>query len=302
MSLTAAVVGACSPQLYDQATYTSDDMYSAHDREAIIQKQQARYAAAERLRAERMNQWSNILGYEQQTAANVEIVDISSYQTPYGERLLALSNETYQRPSSYYQLEYNNANLEMLSAYDPAEYNAYIDDLGNIVVSPKYISSMYGSWGDPYGASWVYGYPTWGYYSTFGYPRYGWYDWQFGTTFGYYAPYYDPWWGYSPYYYGYYGGYGWHRPYPNYYGGGAPRRTTLVKRADPYTAPSAATSPPGGGTVRRKDGSTVGRSTGTTYNRGGSTTTSPSSTSPTRVTQPTSTTPSSGQSVNAIGR
>ena len=75
-------------------------------------------------------------------------------------------------------------------------------------VEPKYISSMFGTWGATNVTiavgSWYYGWESpyyyYGYGAWWGYPRYSWWDWNWGIC---YNPYYSWWgcgWG-SPWYY-----------------------------------------------------------------------------------------------------
>lgn len=266
----------CSPLIYDQMTYSADDMYATHDQKAIAAKEVQEAQAAEQLKELRKAQWATTLGY------TTTIIDTKEYQTPYGEKLLALSADTYQRPTSYYSLEYQEATLERLANYDPAIYNATVSNSGEITIEPKYRSSIYGAWDDPYyAASWAYGYPS---------P----YSWSIGLG---YSPYYSNYWGYSPYYSPYYYPYWGYRPLPPpYYSTTSYRKPTLVRKADPYRAPSSAIS--SGGT-RQVSGATVGSSSGSTYSRGGS-----SSSSATRVPSIQSpSTPSAPQrQVNSIGR
>ncbi len=270
----------CSQAFYQPTTFATDDLYADHNRDEIIKEQQAEAKARQRLEDQRKAYWANELGLNNDRVMS-SLQDSESYNTPYGAKLAALStSDEYQRPSSYYNLQQDET-LNTLAKYDPSEYDAYINSRGNVVVEPKYVNSMYGTWGSPYYTpyAWNYGYPHWGYYASWGYPRYSWWDYNYNFGWGY------NWgWGYSPYYYGWggypYYGYNWYRPThrpPHWgggYGGSRPSHS-IVKRPNIYNSPSSATG------QRRSDGSTVGRSTRSTYNRGGSTRSSNYS-SPTR--------------------
>lgn len=236
--LSAGVVG-CSSAYYASSGYTNDDLYALHDKTAIARKQQAK-AEAEKAAAEaRRAQWEARLaeaeaaaaenGYYEYNSNPYEDILADDYESAYARRLRGFESPTYKMPSSYYNFRYGSA-FTYATAYDPAFYNIIISG-DQVWVEPKYITSMFGTWGgSPYYGGWYFGWnysPSW-----WGYPRYGWGGWNWG--FG--ISWYDPWWGYGHPYWGPgwrpgWGG-GWHgahhwasRPH-NYRldGGGRPSR------------------------------------------------------------------------------
>ncbi len=272
-----------TPSLYAKGgvSYYSDDMYGVHSQEKITQQKVAEEYAQQAMEELRMAQWADLLGIEvDQLARQGE-----EYNTAFGEKLRALANEEYQLPDSYYEYSYQSA-LEELAQYDPELYNASISSTGELSIEPKYISSIYGVWGDPYyDYSWFYGYPAYGYapyayYSMWGYPYS---NWWFGARFGFNYNYYNPWWGG---YYGWGGGFGWgwgpgwgfgysgyggwyqpHHHAPNNRpngpsgGGSSSAGRNIVRRASSTQSPSSSSSTRSSAT-RNSDGSTVGRSSG----------------------------------------
>ncbi|MFI3247621.1 MAG: hypothetical protein R3Y39_00635 [Rikenellaceae bacterium] len=313
--MAITLFSGCSQSFYQPTTLTTDDMYSTHNRDAIIKEQANIEAARAALIEQRKAYWAEELGLQTPTQTQTSL-STGSYSSPYAEKLAMLSaSSEYQLPSTYYEMQYDEA-LNELANYDPSQYNAYLTNDGEVVVESKYINSMYGTWGDPYFNSyaWTYGYPRWSYYSAWGYPRYSWWDYNYnfgwGFGFGYSPYYYGSWWGGYPYF-----GYNWYRPSyrpPHYGGGGSSRPKSIVRQPNISNSPSSAVG------RRNVDGSTVGRSSGSTYNRGGttrsnsSTTTRsstqsysrPSSTSAPSMSRPS--TPSGGsspsRSTNRIGR
>lgn len=221
----------------------SDDLYSVHDKTAI---------AAKESKSPQAKQSDN--GYF--NGYNAVLAD--SYESAYARRLHGFSSPTYRMPSSYYSWRYSDA-FHYASAYDPAFYNVVVS--GDMVwVEPKYITSMFGSWGatviPSYG--WYYGWNDPFYYWNSSY-RYGWY-----YGWGWNSPYY---WGWGYPYYPYH-----HHPhhYPHHY--------------PPY-AGSGSVGNTGHHQIHRP--STVGRNPGasTPADRGGYT--RPSSSSAERASQPT---------------
>ncbi len=189
-----------------------DDMYGVHSVKAIAEREQVAELA-------------NLVYSGEDSNGNNPYIDIlaDDYDSAYARRLRGFNSPTYRMPSSYYNLAYSSA-MTYASAYDPAFYNVIV--MGDEVwVEPRYISSMFGSWGAPsyfnfnysfggwYGGG-MYGGGMWGYnpYSWWGYPRYSWWDWNYGYNYnpywgGYYNPYYGPYWG---------GGYISYKPAHNY--------------------------------------------------------------------------------------
>ena len=96
-------------------------------------------------------------------------------------------------PSSYYNFRYGGS-FTYATAYDPAFYNIIISG-DQVWVEPKYITSMFGTWGGSvYVDPWYYGWtrPYWGAWGpSFSFGSWG---WSFGFN-GWYNPWYDPWWG-----------------------------------------------------------------------------------------------------------
>ncbi|MFI3258839.1 MAG: hypothetical protein R3Y16_01950 [Rikenellaceae bacterium] len=313
--MMAALISSCAPALRGDVAYSDDDLYATHNRETIKADQVQKAYNRQMLMENRMEQWAQILGIEVDVLARRD----ESYNTPYGEKLRALAGDEYELPASYYEYKYQAA-LEELSEYDPYYYTAEFDIDGDIRISPKYISAIYGVW-NAYGYrdySWSYGYPHWNHYWTWGYPYNSWMSWNY--SFGYY----NPWWGDYPYYfvpgvgyiygndYLYYGfGYSsWYSPFhrPIFYMGGiggggvSSKRSLIVRQASAYQSPSSSI-------YRNADGSTVGRSsvynpTGSqsqsTYNRSTTYNSTTTYSSPSRTTStPASTTP---VKTNSIGR
>ena len=181
----------------------SDDLYSIHNKIAIAERQkaeaelakaqyeaqQAQYEATlAKIKAEAAQQGVTISSGENFNAYDAVLAD--SYESAYARRLYGFSSPTYRMPSSYYSLRYSDA-FFYASAYDPAFYNVMVS--GDMVwVEPKYVTSMFGSWGavavPTYG--WYYGWDDPFYY--WGRPyRYGWYyDWNNPYYWGWGYPYY----------------------------------------------------------------------------------------------------------------
>ena len=195
--LSAGLAG-CSSSYYASSGYANDDLYALHDKTAIARKQQAaaeaRKAEAEARRAE----WEAKIAEAQALAAENGYYDESSsnpyndiladtYESAYARRLRGFESPTYRMPSSYYNFRYGSS-FTYATAYDPAFYNIIISG-DEVWVEPKYITSMFGTWGGtPYGG-WYFGWnysPSW-----WGYPSYAWGGWNWGFGFTWY----DPWWG-----------------------------------------------------------------------------------------------------------
>ena len=238
--LSAGLAG-CSSAYYASSGYANDDLYSLHDKTAIARKQQAK-AEAEKAAAEaRRAEWEARIAEAQAAAAENQYYEYSSnpyedivadtYESAYARRLRGFESPTYRMPSSYYNFRYGGS-FTYATAYDPAFYNIIISG-DQVWVEPKYITSMFGTWGGSvYVDPWYYGWtrPYWGAWGpSFSFGSWG---WSFGFN-GWYNPWYDPWWGpgWRPGW-GPVGGPGWHgghhwayRPH-NYRldGGGRPSR------------------------------------------------------------------------------
>ena len=167
-------------------------------------------AEAERMAAEaRQAQWEARIAQANADAAEAEYyamvnsepnftnIVADDYQSAYARRLYGFQSPTYNMPSSYYNL-LNSSSMYYVTAYDPAYYNVMVSG-DQVWVEPKYITSMFGSWGATnvtfgiYASPWNYG---WSYrvdpfyYSMWGYPHYSWYDWNWTMC---YNPYYYDW-------------------------------------------------------------------------------------------------------------
>ena len=158
--LSAGLAG-CSSSYYASSGYANDDLYALHDKTAIARKQQAaaeaRKAEAEARRAE----WEAKIAEAQALAAENGYYDESSsnpyndiladtYESAYARRLRGFESPTYRMPSSYYNFRYGSS-FTYATAYDPAFYNIIISG-DEVWVEPKYITSMFGTWGGtPYG-------------------------------------------------------------------------------------------------------------------------------------------------------
>ena len=103
--------------------------------EARIAEAQAQAAAAEN--AYDATASSNAYSYSGVLA--------DSYESAYARRLRGFESLSYRMPSSYYDFRYGNA-FTYVSAYDPAFYNIVVSG-DQVWVEPKYISSMFGTWG-----------------------------------------------------------------------------------------------------------------------------------------------------------
>lgn len=198
----AAGLAGCSSAYYASAGYANDDLYSLHDKTAIARKQQAK-AEAEKAAAEaRRAEWEARIAEAQAAAAENQYYEYNSnpyedivadtYESAYARRLRGFESPTYRMPSSYYNFRYGGS-FTYATAYDPAFYNIIISG-DQVWVEPKYITSMFGTWGGSvYVDPWYYGWtrPYWGAWGpSFSFGSWG---WSFGFN-GWYNPWYDPWW------------------------------------------------------------------------------------------------------------
>ena len=188
-----------------QSTAYSDDLYAVHNKIAIAERQKAEAELAKAQYEAQQAQYEATLAKIKAEAAKkgITVSDDSafngynavladSYESAYARRLYGFSSPTYRMPSSYYSLRYSDA-FHYASAYDPAFYNIMIS--GDMVwVEPKYITSMFGSWG-------AMAVPTYGWYYGWNDPYFYWgspyrYDWRWNFYYGY-----NPYWGWGyPYY------------------------------------------------------------------------------------------------------
>ena len=220
--LVTIVATSCTSAFYTSSGSAYDDLYAVHDRTAIANRQkaeaEARRAEAEARQAEAQARQAELeaqlaeLGLVQAQSGTrtdsdgVIIVDdnattrstnvydsylANDYESAYARRLLGFKSATYRMPSSYFNLRYGGDYM-YVTAYDPAIYNVMVAG-DQVWVEPKYISSMFGTWGATNAtmlvhSPWYYGwnsvvYNPW-YYSSWGYPRYSWYDWNWNICYG----------------------------------------------------------------------------------------------------------------------
>ena len=255
----AGSLSACSSAYFASASYASDDLYATHDRRQIALEKQAEAEARKAEAEARKAEWEALIAeaeaaasenryYEYKADVNpYDAVLADDYESAYARRLRGFESPTYRMPSSYINARYSSE-FNYVSAYDPAFYNIVISG-DQIWVEPKYITSMFGTWGgtvicaDP----WYYGWTRpW---------NWGW-GWSWSTWYNpwYYSSWYNPWWawnwswnwgwswswswnwGWGP---GWYGGPGWHgHPHWGAPGPARPRYSNLVRRPDPYRSPS----------------------------------------------------------------
>lgn len=255
-----------SPDYYD------DDLYGIHDKGAIA----SRKAAMEQARQESYLQRTQAANSADEFSYDFNNIVADTYESAYARRLYGFSSPTYRMPSSYYTYRYSDA-FFYASAYDPALYNVMVS--GDLVwVEPKYITSMFGTWGAAVvpAYSWYYNWtrPYWGW----GYP----YAWGGYWGFGYYDPFYAwNWWGYP--YYPYYPPYPPHRPPhgphpPHFPNGGVGNTGHYHTPGGGYGRNPGAAAPAGrNGSVSRPSApsgrnSGVSRSNSSSYRNGGSST------------------------------
>lgn len=238
LSVVATVATSCSTGFYSSMGNGYDDLYAMHDRTAIAARQkaeaEARKAEAEARKAEyeaQLAQLQAMVAEAEQKAATrtdsdgVIIVDegtsynsynnyiADDYESAYARRLLGFRSANYRMPSSYYDLRYGTAS-HYVTAYDPAFYNVMVSG-SHVWVEPKYITSMFGTWGAvnvtmAVNSPWYFGFGTGFYdpfyYSSWGFPRYSWYDWNWNVCYGYGGM--NLWWGwggmYRPWHYHHY--------------------------------------------------------------------------------------------------
>ena len=191
----------------------SDDLYSVHNKIAIAERQkaeaelakaqyeaqQAQYEAqraqyeATLAQANAQAAQQGIIVSDESTLNGYDAVLADSYESAYARRLYGFSSPTYNMPSSYYTWRYSDA-FHYASAYDPAFYNIVVS--GDMVwVEPKYVTSMFGTWG----AAVI---PSYGWYYSWNNPYYYWnssYRWNWYYSWNH--PYYWGWGCNSPYSY-----------------------------------------------------------------------------------------------------
>ncbi len=190
---------------WQSATY-ADDLYSVHNKIAIAERQkaeaelakaqyeaqQAQYEATlAKIKAEAAKQGVTV--NDESSFNGYDAVLADSYESAYARRLYGFSSPTYRMPSSYYTWRYSDA-FQYASAYDPAFYNIMVS--GDMVwVEPKYITSMFGSWG-------AVAVPSYSWYYGWGDPFYYWntpYRWSASWCWGWDYPFYG--WGHHHHHY-----------------------------------------------------------------------------------------------------
>ena len=279
--ILAAGLAGCSSAYYASSGYANDDLYSLHDKTAIARKQQAK-AEAEKAAAEaRRAEWEARIAEAQAAAAENQYYEYSSnpyedivadtYESAYARRLRGFESPTYRMPSSYYNFRYGGS-FTYATAYDPAFYNIIISG-DQVWVEPKYITSMFGTWGGSvYVDPWYYGWtrPYWGAWGpSFSFGSWGWsFGWNswhnpwYGPGWGpWYSSWYDPWygpgWGWGPGWHGHHHGPGWG---PGWHG--RPYHSNIVRRPNPYTSPSGTRYGVGSRSGSKSIGSMRGGSSG----------------------------------------
>ena len=245
------MLGGCTAMM-ESSTYGSSDLYITNNRVRVAEELTAR-AEVQKAEAEaRKAMWEARLAEAEYYAATGESytsIVANDYESAYARRLYGFNSPTYRLPSSYYNLSMNDA-MRYASAYDPAFYNIMVSG-DQVWVEPKYVTSMFGTWGATnvtfgiYSSPWVYGWGVYSspfYYTMWGYPHYSWYDWNWNMC---YNPYH---WGYG-YYGGYYPHYHHHHHYPahppqyrpNHKPGGGNKYLTNERRnsSSRYTSPTS---------------------------------------------------------------
>ncbi len=201
---------------HTQSSFAEDDLYSPLDLEGLKQHEEA---VAARRRAPLDKYVADILAESKdKTPAKVSnpyrSILADDFETAYERRLRGSESPTYHMPSSY-SMATTSQSFVYATAYDPAQYNIIISG-DEVWVEPKYITSMFGTWGGtPYGYTAYYyhyapyfnpyfnfGYGWGGYYPYWGDPFRGSPWWGF-TESWYYSGFYHPWWGWG------WGGFGW---------------------------------------------------------------------------------------------
>jgi hypothetical protein len=96
-----------------------------------------------------------------------------SYERSYARRLRGFKSASYRMPSSYYNLRYGGA-YTYVTAYDPAFYNIMVSG-DQVWVEPKYITSMFGTWGATNATFAIYSpwYHGWDFYDPWFYSSWG---------------------------------------------------------------------------------------------------------------------------------
>lgn len=226
-AIVAIVATGCTSAFYTAGSSAYDDLYATHNRTEIANRQkaeaearmaeaEARKAEAEALQAEyeakiaaynakaaaegkqtiqTSTSTDGVIVLEESNSAQNFVAD--SYESAYARRLKGFRSPSYRMPSSYFNLRYSG-DVIFATAYDPSFYNIMVSG-DQVWVEPRYITSMFGTWGATNATAmiyspWYYGWsPRWGagwgaydpwYYSSWGFPRYSWYDWNWNICYG----------------------------------------------------------------------------------------------------------------------
>lgn len=251
LALAASAAAGCTTAYYGSAGSGFDDLYATHDRVAIANRQKAEAEARQAEAEARKAEWEAMMAEAKAEAAEKEYTSgqtgsavshvivleddqpesfvADTYESAYARRLRGFTSLSYRMPSSYYNLRYSGT-YTFATAYDPAFYNVMVSG-DEVWVEPKYITSMFGSWGATNVTAalyspWYFGwgvYDPW-YYSWWGYPHYSWWDWNWNICYSWRWG-YDFWWGwggiYSPWYYPHWSGpyWGWGPHWGGHWGG-----------------------------------------------------------------------------------
>ena len=199
LSIVALLMGSCTAMM-NSSLYGSSDLYRSDNRIQVANELKAK-AEAEKAEAEaRKAMWEARIAeanasnaeaqYYASTTPSYSSIVADDYESAYARRLYGFSSPSYKLPSSYYSYSAYDA-MRYATAYDPAYYNIMIS--GNQVwVEPRYITSMFGSWGATnvtfgiYSSPWNFGWSVHVdpfYYTWWGYPRYSWYDWNWNICY-----------------------------------------------------------------------------------------------------------------------
>lgn len=283
----AVLFVGCSSMM-SLSTYGPNDLYRTNNRAEVAAQLKAE-AEAELIAAEaRRAQYEALIAQANADATEAEYyamlnnepsftsVVANDYQSAYARRLYGFQSPTYNMPSSYYNM-LNSSSIYYVTAYDPSYYNIMVSG-DQVWVEPKYVTSMFGSWGATnvtfgiYASPWNYG---WSYhvdpfyYSMWGYPRYSWYDWNWAMCYNPF--YYDWYWGgyYDPFYphhhHHHHHGYYPMPPYPGHGSGHGPGHGHGPDYRPGHTTGSGASMGPGN--LNGNRGNTGSRYTSPTTNR-----------------------------------
>jgi hypothetical protein len=186
MAAVALILHSCNVN-FSSLSFGDSDLYTTDNRERVVAEIEAQQEYERSMAEQRALQAQQSVGEQE---LNFNTILASDYQSAYARRLYGFESNSYRMPASYYSLTASNA-LFYASAYDPAFYNVMVSG-DQVWVEPKYVTSMFGSWGATnityglYASPWNYGWnftvsPF--YYSMWGYPCYSWYDWNWNICY-----------------------------------------------------------------------------------------------------------------------